>query len=70
MEWAAQPGHHILTLADPAYPRLLLDIHDPPLLLYVNGSPQLLSRPALAIVGAEYVLRWLPPGTRVGFVVA
>jgi DNA processing protein len=53
LEWAAQPGHHILTLADPAYPRLLLDIHDPPLLLYVNGSPQLLSRPALAIVGAR-----------------
>lgn len=53
MEWAAQPGHHILTLADPAYPRPLLDIHDPPLLLYVNGSPELLSRPALAIVGAR-----------------
>jgi DNA processing protein len=53
MDWAKHPGHHILTLADPAYPRALLDIHDPPLLLYVNGTPEMLSRPALAIVGAR-----------------
>ncbi|MGB3290242.1 MAG: DNA-processing protein DprA [Burkholderiaceae bacterium] len=51
--WLEQPGHHLLTLADPAYPRALLDIHDPPLLLYVNGNPALLSRPAISIVGAR-----------------
>lgn len=53
MEWLEQPGHHILTLADPDYPRALLDIHDPPLLLYANGNVGLLSRPCLAVVGAR-----------------
>jgi len=51
--WAAEPGNHILTLADPGYPRALLDIADPPVLLYLKGDPSLLARPALAIVGAR-----------------
>lgn len=51
--WLEEPGHHLLTLADPHYPRALLDTHDPPLLLYVNGRPELLDRPSLAIVGAR-----------------
>jgi DNA processing protein len=53
MEWAAAPGHAILTLADEAYPRLLLEIHDPPAVLYASGRTELLSRPALAIVGSR-----------------
>lgn len=51
--WLAEPGHHLLTLADPHYPRALLDTHDPPLLLYVNGRPELLNQPTLGIVGAR-----------------
>lgn len=51
--WLAEPGHHLLTLADPAYPQALLDIHDPPLVLYVNGRTELLNRSILAIVGAR-----------------
>lgn len=53
LEWAAQPGRHILTLADPGYPQSLLTINDPPILLYAHGDPALLQRPALAIVGAR-----------------
>lgn len=53
LEWIAEPMHHVLTLADPAYPRSLLDTHDPPLLLYVNGNLHHLSRPSIAIVGAR-----------------
>jgi DNA processing protein len=53
MAWAGQPGRSILTLADPAYPRALLDIADPPTLLYVLGRAELLNRPALAIVGSR-----------------
>jgi DNA processing protein len=34
---AAPDQHHLLTLADPRYPTALLDIEDPPLLLYVLG---------------------------------
>src|SRR5690606_26086669 len=53
IEWLAQPNHHLLTLADPAYPQKLLDIHDPPLMLYVNGDVSLLNQPALSIVGSR-----------------
>ena len=53
LAWAQEPGNHILSLADDAYPRALLDIPDPPLLLYVKGTSALLQRPALAIVGAR-----------------
>lgn len=53
LAWARAPAHHLLTLDDPAYPGLLLQIHDPPPLLYVVGDPAYLSRPAVAIVGAR-----------------
>ncbi|WP_394063369.1 DNA-processing protein DprA [Alcaligenes sp. WGS1538] len=53
MAWLEHPRHHILTLADPAYPGGLLDLHDPPLLLYANGEPSILRRPGLAVVGAR-----------------
>lgn len=57
LDWVAQPGHHILTLADAAYPQALLEIADPPVLLYVKGEPALLNRPALAIVGSRSASR-------------
>lgn len=53
LAWAAEPGSHILTLADPDYPRHLFDIADPPVLLYVKGDPALLARPGIALVGAR-----------------
>ena len=53
LEWLGQPGNAILTLAHPAYPSSLLEIPDPPLLLYLKGRPELLARPALAIVGSR-----------------
>ncbi|NYT68481.1 DNA-processing protein DprA [Pusillimonas noertemannii] len=53
LQWLAEPGHHLITLADPAYPAALLDTHDPPTVLYANGRPELLNRPVIAIVGAR-----------------
>jgi DNA processing protein len=53
IEWHTREGCHILTLADPAYPPSLLDSHDPPILLYLNGNPSVLSRPTIALVGAR-----------------
>src|ERR1044071_7665739 len=37
LQWAQTPGHAIVTLADEAYPRALLEIADPPALLYAAG---------------------------------
>ncbi len=53
LAWAAQAGNRVLTLADADYPRPLLDIADPPLLLYAKGRLELLARPALAVVGSR-----------------
>lgn len=53
LEWLAQPGHHLLTLADPTYPAALLDTHDPPTVLYVNGRAELLNKSTISIVGAR-----------------
>ena len=53
LEWSAQPDNHVVTLADAAYPAALLEIPDPPPLLYVKGRTELLNRPALAIVGSR-----------------
>lgn len=53
LEWAAAPGHAIITLADEIYPRALLETADPPALLYATGRIELLRGPALAIVGSR-----------------
>jgi DNA processing protein len=53
LAWAAEPGHWVITLADETYPRPLLEIADPPALLYARGRVDLLQRAALAIVGSR-----------------
>ena len=53
LAWAAEPGNHVITLADANYPQALLSIADPPPLLYAKGRTELLSRPGVAIVGSR-----------------
>ncbi len=53
LDWLEQPGNHLLTLADPDYPPLLLETADPPPCLFAKGRIELLSRPSLAIVGSR-----------------
>lgn len=53
LAWAEQADCHIVTLADAAYPQLLLQTADPPSLLYVRGDVGLLNLPSLAIVGSR-----------------
>lgn len=53
LAWTGEPGHWVITLADETYPRLLLEIADPPPLLYARGRVELLQRAALAIVGSR-----------------
>ena len=53
LTWAQQPGNHVVTLGDDRYPPLLLEIGDPPPLLYVKGRVALLATPSLAIVGSR-----------------
>ena len=53
LNWLEDNNNHIVTLADSDYPQALLNIPDPPLLLYVKGRLDLLNRSALAVVGSR-----------------
>jgi len=46
-------GCHILTQADEAYPELLRQIYDPPVVLYVQGELTAKDRNAVAMVGSR-----------------
>ena len=53
LAWTAQPDNYVLTLADHHYPKSLLNISDPPPVLYAKGDIALLTRPSIAIVGSR-----------------
>jgi len=53
LEWSSAAGNLIMTCHDPDYPALLLQIPDPPPLLYIHGDASLLSQPQLAMVGSR-----------------
>ena len=44
----------IIALADPAYPARLKEIYDPPVVLFVRGSVEVLSAPGIAMVGTRH----------------
>ncbi len=48
-----QAGGSILTREDAAYPERLLEIFDPPAVLWIRGDRTLLARPGIAVVGTR-----------------
>jgi DNA processing protein len=46
-------GCSLLNWTEPEYPQTLLQIYDPPVLLYVRGDPHVLNLPSLSIVGTR-----------------
>src|SRR6266851_2214853 len=46
-------GCSLLNWTEPEYPQALLQIYDPPVLLYVRGDPQVLNLPSVSIVGTR-----------------
>ena len=53
LAWLSQANNHLVTLADSHYPKALLEISDPPPLLYAKGNLALLNQPCIAIVGSR-----------------
>ena len=53
LQWSDITDHALITWDHPEYPKVLLEVSDPPALLYCVGRTQLLNRPALAIVGSR-----------------
>jgi DNA processing protein len=49
-----EAGGSFLTREDEAYPRRLLEIYDPPAVLWIRGDAALLSRPGIAVVGTRH----------------
>ena len=54
LAWLDSDDKHLLPVTDPAYPRLLKELPDPPVVLYVHGDPAILSTPQIAIVGSRH----------------
>lgn len=53
IHWSEKTGTHLLCVDDEKYPKLLREIADPPLVLYVQGDVSLLSQPQIALVGSR-----------------
>jgi DNA processing protein len=46
-------GCRLFNWTEPEYPQSLLQIYDPPVLLYLRGDPQVLNLPSIGIVGTR-----------------
>ena len=51
--WLSNPNHHLLVWGEEAYPTWLMQITNPPAILYAVGDTSLLNQPQLAIVGTR-----------------
>jgi len=51
---AAEAGAKIISLSDPEYPPRLKEIYDPPVILFVKGSVEVLAQPGIAMVGTRH----------------
>jgi DNA processing protein len=53
LAWLESPRHHLLPFTDARFPPLLRALDDCPIALYVDGDPDLLADPQLAVVGSR-----------------
>jgi DNA processing protein len=53
LEQTKRIGAQIITIADPEYPSLLKEIYDPPILFWIKGNAEALSKPGVAVIGTR-----------------
>jgi DNA processing protein len=53
LQWLEKDDNYLITLADAHYPQALLEIPDPPPILYAKGDLSCLKMPAIAMVGSR-----------------
>lgn len=53
LKWLEKDNTHLVTLADEAYPKQLLEINNPPAILYAIGNLRWLNHPSIAMVGSR-----------------
>jgi DNA processing protein len=51
--WLSEPNHHLVTRECETFPPLLRDIPSPPAALYVDGDPDILWQPQVAVIGSR-----------------
>jgi DNA processing protein len=51
---AVEARARIISLSDPEYPQRLKEIYDPPVILFVKGSIDVLAQPGIAMVGTRH----------------
>ncbi len=54
LDHARELGARVIVPGDAEYPRRLLEIYDPPLVLYLRGNAEVIDKPGIAIVGARH----------------
>lgn len=54
LAWMQMPDHHLVCVTEQAYPSLLKEIADPPLVLFVRGNLAALAMKQIAIVGSRH----------------
>ena len=52
-EWLAGESHHLVTWGDERFPALLRDVPSPPAALFVEGDPDILWQPQVAVIGSR-----------------
>lgn len=53
LDWLKRDNTHVITLADSTYPQALLEVNNPPVLLYAIGNIHRLNQPCIAMVGSR-----------------
>jgi len=53
LKWLEKDNTHLVTLADEAYPKQLLEISNPPAILFAIGNLHWLKQPAIAMAGSR-----------------
>lgn len=53
LDWLQKDNAHLVTFADNTYPKKLLEINNPPAVLYAIGNLHWLNHPSIAIVGSR-----------------
>lgn len=54
LDHAKELGARVIVPGDAEYPRRLLEIYDPPLVLYLKGNTEVIDKPGIAIVGTRH----------------
>ncbi|MGO9517605.1 MAG: DNA-processing protein DprA [Candidatus Korobacteraceae bacterium] len=54
LDHARELGAKVIVPGDNEYPRRLLEIYDPPLVLYLRGNAEVIDKPGIAIVGTRH----------------